>query len=274
METTKNLAKAASLICQADGLIIAAGAGMGVDSGLPDFRGNTGFWRHYPALENAGISFQEMASPPHFRSAPTLAWGFYGHRLALYRNTQPHDGFEILHRLGGPLRHGSFIFTSNVDGQFQKAGFDDGRIYECHGSIHHLQCSGPCHAEIWAADDFDPQVDAGTCQLINSVPLCPECGEVARPNVLMFNDMHWIPTRTDAQGQRLRTWLHKATNPVVIELGAGTSVATVRYFSETLGCPVIRINPREADVPESPDNLSIAMGALEALQAIEHALHD
>jgi hypothetical protein len=65
---------AAELLSQADGLIIAAGAGMGVDSGLPDFRGNAGFWNGYPAL----------------------AWGFYGHRLQLYRDTAPHPGFSIL----------------------------------------------------------------------------------------------------------------------------------------------------------------------------------
>jgi len=38
-------AKAARLIDQADGLIIGAGAGMGIDSGLPDFRGPGGFWK-------------------------------------------------------------------------------------------------------------------------------------------------------------------------------------------------------------------------------------
>ncbi|MFM6905410.1 MAG: NAD-dependent deacetylase, partial [Acinetobacter tjernbergiae] len=39
-----------SLFSKADSLIISAGAGMGVDSGLPDFRGNQGMWRAYPEL--------------------------------------------------------------------------------------------------------------------------------------------------------------------------------------------------------------------------------
>ena len=42
--------RCAELIGQADGLLITAGAGMGIDSGLPDFRGPGGFWRVYPAL--------------------------------------------------------------------------------------------------------------------------------------------------------------------------------------------------------------------------------
>ena len=91
-----NYQQCAALIDYADGLLITAGAGMGVDSGLPDFRGSEGFWKAYPALANAGIHFQEIASPESFRSHPRQAWGFYGHRLNLYRHTLPHDGFRIL----------------------------------------------------------------------------------------------------------------------------------------------------------------------------------
>ena len=61
------------------GLLFTAGAGMGVDSGLPDFRGDKGFWKAYPAL--FGHSFSDMANPSWFDSDPRLAWGFYGHRL-------------------------------------------------------------------------------------------------------------------------------------------------------------------------------------------------
>ena len=64
-------------------LLVAAGAGMGVDSGLPDFRGNEGFWKAYPPLAKLGIQFEEMANPRWFRDDPRLAWGFYGHRFNL-----------------------------------------------------------------------------------------------------------------------------------------------------------------------------------------------
>ena len=64
---------------------------MGVDSGLPDFRGEHGFWKAYPALGRAKISFDSIASPEAFEKNPRLAWGFYGHRLKLYRETVPHE---------------------------------------------------------------------------------------------------------------------------------------------------------------------------------------
>ena len=69
--------RAASLIEQADALIVAAGAGMGVDSGLPVFRGKDGFWRAYPALRAAQIDFYNIASPSAFHSSRERAWGFY-----------------------------------------------------------------------------------------------------------------------------------------------------------------------------------------------------
>ncbi len=58
-ELAKRFNAAAHLIDQADSLIITAGAGMGVDSGLPDFRGVSGFWQAYPALGRSKIRFEE-----------------------------------------------------------------------------------------------------------------------------------------------------------------------------------------------------------------------
>jgi len=170
---------AAALLRSADGLLIGAGAGMGVDSGLPDFRGGDGFWRAYPPLAAAGIRFVEIANPHAFDTDPALAWGFYGHRLALYRATAPHAGFAILRALGDRLAHGTFIFTSNVDGQFGSAGFAGDRIVECHGSIHHLQCTRPCTAAIWSADAVVPVVDTASCRMDPPLPRCPHCGALA-----------------------------------------------------------------------------------------------
>ena len=86
--------RAADLIVRADALIVTDGAGMGVDSGLPDFRGPEGFWGAYPALGRARIRFEDIANPQAFEDDPHLAWGFYGHRLNRYRATQPHEGFR------------------------------------------------------------------------------------------------------------------------------------------------------------------------------------
>jgi NAD-dependent SIR2 family protein deacetylase len=224
MDIHPALEQAAELIEQADTLIIAAGAGMGIDSGLPDFRGKDGFWRAYPVLRHAGLDFHSIASPASFRTEPKLAWGFYGHRLAQYRRTVPHAGFALLKSWGERMLQGYTVFTSNVDGQFQKAGFAAESVNECHGSIHHLQCLQPCCAQIWAADDFHPEVDEARCRLLSKLPTCPSCGGLARPNILMFGDWGWLAQRTAVQAARQEDWLAglgAASRPLVVSLPLG-----------------------------------------------------
>ncbi len=267
--------RAANIFEQADCLIIAAGAGMGVDSGLPDFRGKEGFWKAYPALRDAGIEFTSIASPQTFIAHASRAWGFYGHRLALYRTTIPHDGFHILKKWASKLDFGYSVFTSNVDGQFQKAGYEPQRIVECHGSIHHLQCINACQSSIWEAVEFAPLVDETTCELMNEAPTCQHCGAIARPNILMFNDWNWIASRTEQQQRRQQLTLSTAKRPLVIEIGAGTHIPSVRHFSHRIihdyNGRLIRINPTDCKIPTSMD-IGLKMGALEALRLIDFEL--
>src|SRR5262245_61621419 len=258
------LRSAADAVRSADALLIGAGAGMGVDSGLPDFRGTEGFWKAYPPFR--GRRFAEMSNPHWFRADPELAWGFFGHRLNLYCSATPHGGFGILRRWGEAPPLGYFVFTSNVDGQFQRAGFPVEGVLECHGSIHYLQCSEPCDRAIWPADRVEIDVDEATIRARSALPACPRCGGVARPHVLMFGDPDWIPDRLEEQARRYQVWLRSLAGRrvVAIELGAGLAIPTVRDECEHRGDVLIRINPREADVP--PGGIPIELGALEALR--------
>ena len=201
-----SLAQAAALVREAEALLVTAGAGMGVDSGLPDFRGDSGFWQAYPPFARLGLSFAELANPGWFARDPELAWGFYGHRLNLYRGVTPHGGFARLLDRGAACPAGLFVFTSNVDGQFQRAGFPSDHIVECHGSIHHLQCCTPCGRHIWSAESARVEVDETSMRATSTLPTCPHCGGLARPNVLMFGDWKWVPDRTGLQQARLEEW--------------------------------------------------------------------
>ncbi len=267
--------QAAAAILAADGLLITAGAGMGVDSGLPDFRGNEGFWKAYPVVAQLGLSFAEMADPTWFQNDPHLAWAFYGHRLNLYRRTVPHDGFAKLLAWAANKPAGYFVFTSNVDGHFQKAGFDPERIVECHGSIHHFQCVESCTSSIWDATDEQITVDEKKFRAGEPLPRCRHCEGMARPNIMMFGDYSWNAERSHAQHERFLQWLgtftKKSARLTVIELGAGTAIPTVRYTSESaveqLRGNLIRINPREHSVPTG--HFSMATGALDGIRQLE-----
>jgi NAD-dependent SIR2 family protein deacetylase len=263
--------RVAAAIRDADALLITAGAGMGVDSGLPDFRGGAGFWKAYPPYEKLGLRFEQMANPALFASDPQLAWGFYGHRLNLYRATRPHAGFTQLLAWAATKPCAYFVFTSNVDGHFQAAGFAPDRIVECHGSIHHLQCAQSCDGTIWPAD-VSVEVDPETMRAVGPLPRCPWCGGPARPNILMFGDGYWISDRTDGQTAKYSTWLRSVADQklVVIECGAGTAIPTVRNESERAARRsdglLVRINPREAQVPSG--NVSLSMPTLAAVELI------
>lgn len=267
----ETFARAADLVRHADGLIVTAGAGMGVDSGLPDFRGEGGFWKHYPALGRAGLSFTSIACPEAFRRTPRLAWGFYGHRLRMYRETVPNAGFHILKRWAEGMKHGAFVVTSNVDGQFQKASFNENRVYEVHGSIHHLQCLDACRQDVWTAEGFEPVVDEVTCTLTNEPPRCPHCGGLARPHILMFGDWEWLDGQSRIQGTVVTQWRLKVQRPVVVEIGAGTDIPTIRILGHQMDAPMIRINPKESAVSNESD-VSLPMGCLDALRTIDAVL--
>jgi NAD-dependent SIR2 family protein deacetylase len=245
---------------------------MGVDSGLPDYRGPEGFWRAYPPYRALGLRFEELADPVHFSDDPSLAWGFYGHRLALYRGTVPHAGFEVLRRWAcvRPAR----VLTSNVDGQFQAAGFDPAVVAEVHGSIHRLQCLAGCGPP-WSADGTEVDVDHTTMRARPPLPSCPRCGALARPNILMFGDLDW-----DASDAAPRLTAHTAfvrehrASLAVVEIGAGTALPTIRRQAELASAAtgaLVRINVREPQVRDGRA-VGIAAPAREVLQALDARL--
>lgn len=278
----KDLHRAAKAIQNARAVVVTTGAGMGVDSGLPDFRGPTGFWKAYPSLKEKGLKLASTSNPQWFHNDPEFAWGFFGHRFNLYKKKDPHEGFQIILDWAKSKDYSYFVYTSNVDGHFQRAGFEVDRIVECHGTIHYMQCVDTrVYNQIWPTPPesvFD--VDESTLRLRGSLPQGPpglDC-TLARPNILMFGDWDWISNRTDEQEQRFfhfqMTLQKEGGIPfVVLEIGAGLAVATVRHTSESLIGPgnkgtLIRINPMDPQVPNPERNISIQMNGLEALRAI------
>ena len=267
----RDFAAAAGALKAADALLITAGAGLGVDSGFPDFRGGSGFWGAYPPYAKLGIEFEQLACPRTLNNDAELFWGFYEHRRVLYRDTPPHDGYEILRKWAETRP--TFVFTSNVDGHFLRSGFGDEQIVECHGSIHHRQCAEPCCSEIRPAEEGGKADDMASMRAQGAFPRCRRCKGLARPNVLMFGDGGWVADRTIAQLNRYKSWLRSVRRAklVVLELGAGAALATVRREGEDVaqGCQgtLIRVNPRESAVAQ-PGDISLPGTALATLRSL------
>jgi len=89
----------------------------------------------------------------------------------------------------------------------------------------------------------------------------------------MFGDYDWVEHTTRQQLLRLGRWLTGVKRLVVVELGAGSALPTVRRFSERHGPRVIRINPREAGIATHV-GVGIAGGAVESLRRVDACMRN
>lgn len=236
-----------------DALIITAGAGMSTDCGLPDFKGSEKWENKLPIVKKMNLKYTELADPKWFITQPEIGWGFYGARLAMYNKAIPHQGYYDLLKFAKRMKHGYGVITSNVDTLFQRSGFSSGRTEQLHGSISKAQCTYNCHDEIWDInlEDFEYKDHFAT-----KFPLCPLCKKAARPNILLFRDSGWNPAIAEKERNRINDWIDNISkkNVLILEIGAGTNVPTIRLTSmglaEKLDSELIRIN-YEDDWPDS-----------------------
>ena len=107
------------------------------------------------------------------------------------------------------------------------------------------------------------------------IPLCPSCGAVARPNILMFGDWGWGSSRSDAQSAQMDAFVQRVQPSgqklVIIEIGAGEHIPTVRHLGEEMARAldgfVVRINPRDAHIDER-SGVGLAMGGAAGISKI------
>jgi hypothetical protein len=91
----------------------------------------------------------------------------------------------------------------------------------------------------------------------------------------MFGDLDWCDDHAQEQASRMTEWLSGANRIAILELGAGTAIPSVRFFSDRVLIRhrgrLVRINPRESKVPSDRD-VGLPVGALEGLTAISKVL--
>ena len=160
----------AALIRERQPCVVLTGAGVSTESGIPDFRSPTGIWAEVDPLE--------VASLVAFKRDPESVWGFYRERIHLLMDAKPnaaHDAIAALQRQGLVQA----VVTQNIDLLHTRAGSEN--VIEVHGSISRAECLG-C---LWT----EP-ADAALAQLESSpTPMCPRCGEVLKPGVVLFGEL-------------------------------------------------------------------------------------
>merc|ERR1712232_834080 len=218
--------QAVKLLDAANAVLVIAGAGMGVDSGLFTFRAVDGSFILPDYLEKSAHAF--------FVEHPQEAWAFHGPKTVLFRESTPHAGFDSLL---GICRAKSryYVVTSNIDGQFEKAGFAEDRIFNSHVSTHFWQCMSPACNEFhdpWSAGEWSPE----------GLPQCKFCGEMARPNVSFFDELETdtfngrlVLRQYEGFDAFLAEAKQKRRRLCIIEIGCGVTEHSLRLLPETLG---------------------------------------
>jgi NAD-dependent protein deacetylase/lipoamidase len=225
--------------------VVLTGAGVSTESGIPDFRSPTGIWTQYDPMEYATIDA--------FRADPAKVWEFYGKRLAGLAAAEPNDG----HRALAELEQRGWVdgvVTQNVDGLHQRAG--SRTVVEVHGSIRSARCL-VCDTVIPASDAVD----------LLPLPLCPTCGEVLKPDVVLFGEL--LPEVAIDRAVRLA-----AGAGMLLVVGSSLEVYPVAGLpleTQMAGGRLAIVNRGETSYDGAAD-VRIDAGAGETLAALARAL--
>lgn len=169
--TQTALEVAAELFRKAERVVVLTGAGISTPSGIPDFRSEgTGLWSRDEPLE--------VASLDTFRTHPDRFFNWFRSLAGQIFNAQPnaaHFAFSELESAGIT----QIIVTQNIDFLHQKAGSK--HVIEMHGTLKTSSCTS-CYKRFESKDFVQPFIDHGT------IPLCPNCNGILKPDVILFGE--------------------------------------------------------------------------------------
>jgi len=158
------------LVQQSDNIVFFGGAGVSTESGIPDFRSETGI---YNTIKRYKRSPEEILSHSFFVAHPDIFYDFYKSTM-LYLDAKPNAAHLALARLEemGKLKA---VVTQNIDGLHQLAGSK--RVYEVHGTVHRNYCMR-CH-------EF---YDTEYILKADGIPRCEKCGGMIKPDVVLYEE--------------------------------------------------------------------------------------
>ncbi len=272
MDTEELLKRSAELISEAGRILFLTSAGMSADSNIPTFRDKDGYWRNFPPFKEKGLEAQDLASPWAFRNELPHAWAFYEWRRRNAHENQPHEGYHILNRWIAEFAQEGFIHTTNTDGFHLLSGCNPDSVKEVHGSMWRLQCLDACCYEFWD-DTTVPLCELNhDTMMASDYPLCPHCGSIARPHILMFGDGEYVGH--SEQDRNFKRFLQFPIDLAIL-VGSSGMVPTNDYIALQLkqsGTQLININPDPSTNSIASAELFLPLKSLEAFQTLDNLI--
>ena len=165
-----DMERLASILKASRRLVVFTGAGISVPSGIPDFRSADGLYNRDSGLK---VRPEEIISRSFFDRRPELFYEFYRSAM-IYPDAKPNEAHRFFASLEKDGRDVAVV-TQNIDGLHQAAG--SSRVFELHGSVLRNLCM-KCGAKYG--------LDAVLTK--ESVPHCPRCGGVIKPDVVLYEE--------------------------------------------------------------------------------------
>ncbi len=219
-----DLLKFAEMIKISSKIVIFTGAGMSTESGLPDFRSETGIWKDIDPTQLASVEAMEMGGDEFF--------SFYRDRIETLMKVKPNQGHYILAEWERKKIIAGII-TQNVDGLHHRAGSKN--VAELHGNLREVKCR--------------------RCQKIFPASLflenrqCHECGGRLRPCVVLFGEMLPVEGLTKSED------LMKECDLFIV-LGSSLQVSPANWFprdAKTAGAELVIVNKTPTPLDELAD---------------------
>ncbi|HET9233139.1 MAG TPA: NAD-dependent protein deacylase, partial [Candidatus Eisenbacteria bacterium] len=199
-------------------LLVITGAGVSAESSIPTFRDPGGWWKNYRP--------EDLATPEAFERDPVLVWQWYDMRRGIVARAEPNPAHRALARAEQKGVRVAIV-TQNVDDLHERAG--NKNVIHVHGSLWHLRCTA----------------DGGVFEdrrvpLPELPPRC-QCGSIARPHVVWFNEMLDPVIIGSVEDLVREPW------EIVLVVGTEATFYYIHRWAMTAksgGARLIEINPR------------------------------
>lgn len=238
-----DLEKCVEFLSPARHVVVASGAGMSKESGIPTFRdAPSALWANYNP--------EDLATPEGFRRDPKLVWRWYVDRRKMIAKAVPHAGHYAVAEME-PMFEDFLLVTQNIDNLHRRAGSK--AIVEFHGNIFRFKC-------------FDNDHPVESLPDTEDIPPKCECGSLIRPDVVWFGE---APSSESFD----RSYAALTVCEVILVVGTSGIVYPAAGFpalAKQAGAAVIEVNPEETPITALAD-VFLKATAGEALPAIvEH----
>lgn len=228
-------------------VVALTGAGISVESGIPDFRSAEGLWTRYDP--------QQYATLDAFRRDPVRVWRMLAEMEEVLDNARPNAAHGALARLeeAGVLEG---VITQNIDGLHQESG--SRKVVEFHGSHRTLTCLA-----------CGMQYSRNQAKALGVPPPCG-CGALLKPDVIFFGET--IPEQALGESHRLA-----GSCRVMLVVGTSAEVAPanqIPWIAKRNGAVVVEVNLEPSELTHSVADFFLQGPASQVLHELAEAVLD